>query len=79
MSFEYQPEAYIREVRPLSTRVSGGSIVTVLGSHFDPLQTVCRFGLETVPAIFLSPQEIRCITPPSPFAADAALAVSTNN
>lgn len=48
---------------PKSGNREGGEVIAVMGSGFAP-GLVCKFGeIQTVPAIYLSPEEIQCKTP----------------
>jgi hypothetical protein len=77
--FSYQAPIRIDSVSPSATSTDGGSVVTVRGSNFDPIRTVCRFGIQTVPAIFNSPGEVQCITPAVKQVGRQALAISVNS
>jgi len=78
VSFVYQPQLFVNTIGPMASDVQGGSTITITGSNFDPLRTLCRFGLETVPASFHSSSEIHCISPPNTIGSKT-LAVSVNN
>jgi len=66
-SFEYVSEDVVDSVSPGRGPVGGGSLVTVSGSGFrftGALQ--CRFGLSSVPAVYVSDSEVRCESPELP-------------
>ncbi|CAM9657218.1 unnamed protein product, partial [Ectocarpus fasciculatus] len=53
---------------PAVGSVNGGTVITVVGRHFLPSETLsCRFGsFEPFPGEFMSSDVIRCTAPPSP-------------
>ncbi|CAM9157522.1 unnamed protein product, partial [Ectocarpus fasciculatus] len=53
---------------PAVGSVNGGTVITVVGRHFLPSETLsCRFGsFEPSPGEFMSSDLIRCTAPPSP-------------
>jgi hypothetical protein len=62
---------------PASSSRLGGTMVSIHGKHFSEEVNQCRFGSMHVPAIWLSPEEIRCSSPPH-HPATVALAVTGN-
>jgi hypothetical protein len=65
--FEFVVGEEVSSVSPSRGPVGGGSLVSVVGSGFrftGALQ--CRFGLSSVPAVYVSSTEVRCETPELP-------------
>merc|ERR550514_2368670 len=62
--FKYLPEVEVTSVTPAAGVVSGGTAVQVLGSGFLFSQKLlCRFGLQSVPAAYVSETELTCVSP----------------
>ena len=63
--FRYHEEIKISDIYPLSSLVTGNVSVVIFGGPFISDQGLfCAFGKRSVPGIFLSPNQIECITPP---------------
>ena len=76
--FEYQPTVHVSAATPRSGIHLGQTPVFVLGSGFvNSTALACRFGLQPVPAIFLSFSIVLCIAPPQA-AGSVFLEVTTN-
>jgi len=76
--FEYQPTVHVTAATPRSGIHLGQTPVFVLGSGFvNSTALACRFGLQPVPAIFLSFSIVLCIAP-SQAAGSVFLEVTTN-
>ena len=76
LQYTYRAVA-LRSLQPAHGPFSGGTLITLQGSFFDAPQWSgiwCTFNDSTlVPASFLSPSEVACVTPP---AASASLSAS---
>jgi hypothetical protein len=85
--FIYQTEAAVASVAPQAGPVGGNTTVTVHGSGFLDAPTLrCRFGDDAweeafvVPARFVSPDELECVSPAEPTGAGAgAVPVEVTN
>jgi hypothetical protein len=54
----------VESIYPSSGSELGGTIVVVRGKYFSEESSQCRFGSILVPAIWLSWNKIRCLSPP---------------
>ena len=64
---------------PSAGSISGGLQVQILGSGFINTEALsCKFGDRSVPAIWISNQELHCVTPPG-IQAEVDLEVSNND
>eukprot|EP00736_Rhodelphis_marinus_P013075 Rmarinus@m.15360 len=65
LTYTYYEEPHVRSLEPWNGPVGGDTVVTVTGSGFieSPLLS-CRFGTLEVPATFLSPTSVECVSPP---------------
>ncbi len=66
--FFFYSDPGVSRIYPVSGPSLGGTLVTVLGTSFaNTTELACRFGYsDPVKAVFVSPQEIVCISPPIP-------------
>ena len=83
VAFTYDPPLTIASLEPVRGGVAGGTTVVLTGTGFLPTaQAACRFGAGSaaVPALWLSPHQLSCTSPPSPSGAPGvvALAVTAN-
>ena len=70
--FEYHPTPVVTSLHPSRGMNTGGTVVTVTGSHFKESGTdlLCRFGHpeganeSIVAAMYISPEMIQCTSPP---------------
>ena len=81
-SFEYVPNLQLETVYPRNGPTDGGTFVSVFGSFFHErsgslFYLQCRFNTTAVPAIFISPSEVKCYTPEMP--AGLVTVAVTNN
>ena len=66
--FEYTPSASIATIFPDRGPTDGGTFVSVFGSDYHERSAslfylTCRFNITAVPAVFISPTEVKCYTP----------------
>ncbi len=68
LSFFFYSDPVVSRIYPVSGPSLGGTLVTVFGTSFvNTTGLSCRFGYaDPVEAVFISPQEIVCISPPIP-------------
>ncbi len=68
LPFFFYSDPGVSRIYPVSGLSLGGTLVTVLGTSFvNTTRLACRFGYsEPVEAVFVSPQEIVCISPSMP-------------
>ena len=69
LAFEYQAVVRVSHLVPSFGLTSGGTLVSVFGSHFSArsavqMYTRCRFNLTSVPAGYISASELSCLSPP---------------
>ena len=65
LPYTYYAPAYVFDVNPRVGPTSGNTTVLVIGSNFkDTGDIKCRFGSKVVSGIFISINEIKCISPP---------------
>lgn len=63
-NFVYAENAHVSSVHPSRGPVSGGTSIRVDGYNFVDVQELrCMFGSQTVPARWVSPTKLRCVTP----------------
>ena len=78
-AFEVTPYVRVAAVSPISGALEGGTEVLLLGEEFQA-GAVCRFGRDAapVPATFLTPDSVRCTSPPRARPGTVGLQVSNN-
>ena len=60
----YATDVVVDSVAPTSGSLSGGTVLTVMGSGFVFSSNLkCRLGLVSVPATYVSPTQLSCTTP----------------
>ena len=69
LAFEYQAVVRVSYLVPSFGLTSGGTLISVFGSHFSvrsavQMYTRCRFNLTSVPAVYISASELSCLSPP---------------
>ena len=63
--YQVRPLLRVKEVIPSAGSRHGGSLVTIVGNGFEEtIATRCQFGVEEVPAEYVSPHNMTCQTPP---------------
>ena len=63
-SFDYHEPIGIIQVTPNMAETIGGTVVNVKGGTFFPDENLsCMFGTKVVPASFVNPREVTCMTP----------------
>jgi hypothetical protein len=68
LQFEYQPLHQVLQIAPNHGPVAGGTLIVLIGSDFSQRSVLleylhCRFNQTLVPATYLSPTELLCVTP----------------
>jgi hypothetical protein len=67
LTFTTRSTASVHSIEPAMGPLRGGSRVTVRGNSFhNGSNAACSFGPMVVPALFISPQELLCISPAAP-------------
>lgn len=62
--FVYVSGGYVSSVHPACGPVSGGTLIRVEGFSFTDMQELrCVFGTQTVPAVWVSSNQLRCTLP----------------
>jgi hypothetical protein len=77
--FVYVPVASAVSLSPTLGPVDGSTVVTIVGRNFVFTPALsCRFGLEDVPASFVSSTAVRCLSPPGGTAGTVDVSVTLN-
>lgn len=82
VQYNYYPDVMVHSVQPSVIPVTGGVDVIISGTNF--LRTndlACGFGTSprrSIPATYLSPTAIRCVTPAHPFQDNVEVSVTCN-
>ncbi|KDO22135.1 hypothetical protein SPRG_10953 [Saprolegnia parasitica CBS 223.65] len=64
VTFEVLDAYHVRSLRPRTGSALGGTRIRLLGHVFrQAKQLACTFGSVVVPAVFISPIELQCVTP----------------
>jgi len=78
LSFKYAPKPTLDNIYPVLGSVNGGTVVTIQGTNFLQESNLhCTFGNtgSSVPAAFVSSQQITCITPAVSYPLNASIAL----
>ena len=76
VQFTFDPMPAVLRLEPDTGPLVGATAVTVHGIHFTRQQSWCRFGVRTVPAMFVSSTVVKCSSPPH---AEGPVAVEVTN
>jgi len=67
LQYEFDMDQFVTGVQPYKGPVSGGTVVTVQVAHVENVTTLsCKFRGVIVPATYLSPSSVSCVSPVSP-------------
>ena len=79
LKYDYVLGPQVLQIIPVSGPSKGGTMVRITGRNFNARYLFCRFGTQTVSAIYVSKEELKCVTPSNHKAmAPVQVEVSTN-